>query len=72
MVPAPRVTDPEWQRQADEEPYRIGARLNSAGTVGIWFVRDCRTEEEVSRHRTREAAVARADAMNAEHRRWFR
>jgi hypothetical protein len=71
MVIAPRV-DPEWQRQADEEPYRIGARLNARGLVGTWFVRDCRTEEEVKRFKTREAAIACADKMNEEHRRWFR
>jgi hypothetical protein len=70
-MPVERPTT-EWQRMADTEPYRIGCRLNASGTSESWFVRDCRTEEEISRHRTREAAVARADQMNAEHRRWFR
>jgi hypothetical protein len=69
------VENPEWRLMADTEPYRIGCRIDAdAGRVGFWYVYDMRDDpmEILRRHPSREAAIAYADQMNEEHRRWFR
>jgi len=61
---------PEWRHMADTEPYRlaVGGRSILAGRP-LWTVTDCRTAETVAGpFRTREAAAARADELNARHR----
>jgi GH24 family phage-related lysozyme (muramidase) len=62
----------EWQRQADAEPYRIGAHVTTGGrghSRSHWYVYDCRAEDQAEvagPFHDRLAAVARAGVLNAE------
>jgi len=73
MTPNDRPAEPElpeWRHMADTEPYRlaVGGRSILAGRP-LWTIIDCRTAETVAGpFRTREAAAARADELNARHR----
>jgi len=59
----------ETRKSLGDEPYRIGYTIDTSR----WFVRDARTDEVVKEYRgkdAREHAIAYADQMNDEARRW--
>jgi hypothetical protein len=67
MVPAPRI-DPEWQRQADVEPYRTASHWGAFQERPQWFfVYDCRVDDAapIKRFARRQDAEAYAAKLNA-------
>ena len=55
----------EWLAKAATEPYRIGSRVRD-GRDTAWFVYDVWTDEQVGRAlKSREAALRKADLLNA-------